>query len=225
MGVNYIPGTVMVVNSNLAVAPTIGVNTGTASQPTFQITGTFGAGDFIVVSLERIANCDAVPGGGKQDAISTSPGIGGPVNSNNYDVLAANLSVVASTPVTTSVGSTETVPGMITNGGNGCVTDFEFTVMDAPGVMTTSIVIGSTSIMPTSTMGSLSVYTITPALIGGDGCFDGGETLAFTREVVIISCELGGDGYTVRYGCNGEVCQLSGGEFTIQHIIFSAMIR
>ncbi len=208
-GVNYIDGTVTVVNSNLAVAPTIGPNTGTVNQPTFQILGNFGAGDFIVISLARIADCDAVPGGGKQDAVTVTPGTGGAVLSNNYDVLAANLSVTASAPVTTSVGSTETVTGVITNGGNGCVSEFEFTVMDAPGVMTNSVEIGGMSIMPTSTMGSLSVYTVTSALIGGDGCFDGGENLPFTREVTITSCELGGDGYTVRYGCSGEVCQES----------------
>jgi len=208
-GVNYIDGTVTVVNSNLAVAPTIGPNTGTANQPSFQITGTFDAGDFIVISLARIADCDAVPGGGKQDAVAVTPGIGGAVLSNNYDVLAANLSVTADSPVTTSVGSTETVTGVITNGGNGCVSEFEFTVMDAPGVMTNSIVISGMSIMPTSTIGNLSVYTITSAFIGGDGCFDGGENLAFTRDVTIISCDLAGDGYTVRYGCFGAICQTS----------------
>lgn len=132
-GVTYLAGSVTVVSSNLGVAPTIGANTGTDSQPVFQVNGTFGPGDFIVISLERIANCDAVPGGGKQDVVTVTPASGGSRSSNNYDVLAANLSVVASTPVTTSVGNTETVPGTITNGGNGCVTEFEFTVMDAPG--------------------------------------------------------------------------------------------
>jgi hypothetical protein len=208
-GVSYIDGTVTVVNSNLAVAPTIGPNTGTPGQPSFQITGNFLAGDFIVISLERFARCEATPGGGNQDAVSVVPGNSGAVNSNNYDVTAANLSVVASTPVTTSVGSTETVPGSITNGGNGCVSEFEFTVMDAPGIITNSIEINSTVLVPTSTVGNLSVYTITSGIIGGDGCFDGGETLNFTREVTVTSCELGGDGYTVRYGCFGEICQSS----------------
>ncbi|TXF91151.1 hypothetical protein FUA23_02675 [Neolewinella aurantiaca] len=208
-GVNYVDGSVTVVSSSLATAPVIGLNTGSASQPQFEVSGTFGAGDYVVISLARIANCEAIPGGGQQDAVTVTPGIGGTVSSNNYDVLAANLSVVSSAPVTTSVGSTETVTGTITNGGNGCVTEFEFTVMDAPGVMTTSIDIGGTSIMPTSTVGNLSVYTITSAVIGGDGCFDGGETLSFTRQVTIISCDLSGDGYTVRYGCFGEVCQSS----------------
>ena len=208
-GVSYIDGTVTVVNSNLAVAPTIGPNTGTPGQPSFEITGNFAAGDFIVISLERLASCQAPPGGGNQDAVNVVPSNSGAVNSNNYDVTAANLSVVASAPVTTAVGNTETVTGVITNGGNGCVSEFEFTVMDAPGTITNSIEINSTVLMPSSTIGNLSVYTITSAIIGGNGCFDGGETLSFTREVTVTSCDLGGDGYAVRYGCFGEICQSS----------------
>lgn len=140
--IDYVSGTVAVVSSNLVVTPTVGPNIGSANQPSFQVTGNFSAGDYVVVRLDRIADCDAAPGGGYQDAVSVVPSNTGAVFSNNYDVLAANLSVVASSPVNTSVGSTESVTGTITNGGNGCVEEFEFTVMDAPGLMTTSLMIG-----------------------------------------------------------------------------------
>ena len=208
-GVNYVAGTARVEGSNLATTPTIGPNTGTTEDPIFAITGTFRAGDFVTISLDRVATCGAEPGGGKQDEVTVSPGIGGAVNSENYDILAANLSVVAGPPLATAVGETETVSGTIVNGGNGCVEEFEFTVLDAAGLMTTSIEVAGVTLTPVSTSGRQSVYEITGAVIGGDGCFDGGETLPFTRNVVITSCELDRDGYTVRYGCFGEVCQTS----------------
>jgi len=208
-GVRYVPSSVTIESSNLAVAPTVAPNSGTENQPSFQLTGMFNGGDFVVVSLARIASCDAPPGGGNQDAVTVVPGSGSATLSNNYDVLAANLSVVADAPVTTAVGNTETVAGTITNGGNGCVDEFELTVMDAPGIMTTALEVMGTPLTPTSTTGNLSVYTIPSGVIGGDGCFDGGETLQFTRDVVITSCDLAGDGYAVRYGCFGSVCQAS----------------
>ena len=208
-GITYIDGSIRITGSSQAPLPTISANNGTPENPRFTITGNFASGSFVTVALDRIAGCSATEGGGNKDAIFLGPNNTTLGESNNYDVLAANITVVADDPVTTQVGQMVTVTGVITNGGNGCVRSIDFVNTDAPGLETISITIGGQILTPDGSAGNTNFYTIDESFFPGDGLFCGSETLQFTRQVNIISCELDGDEYVAVYGCNREICGVS----------------
>ena len=228
-GITYIDGSVSITGTNIAPAPTISANLGTPDNPRFSIDGDFDNGDYVVITLDRIADCEAIEGGGNTDEIflgadNVSIGV-----STSYDVLAANISIVAGMPRTTQVGNTEIVTGTITNGGNGCVNEIDLVILDAPGVETVSVTINGVVLVPDFSFGGTNFYTITEDQILGDGFLCGGESLPLVREVNIISCDLEGEEYRALYGCFQDICGFSSIasqqfniEFTVPEVVYAS---
>nr|MBX2814633.1 hypothetical protein [Saprospiraceae bacterium] len=209
-GVNYVEGSLSIIDNGDGY--TISSISATTNMVTFMIDGTLSTGDRAQITLLRIANCEALVGGGQVDEVTvatvTEPSL-------SYEVVEAVLTVVADMPVNTFVGATENVLGTISNGGFGVVDSFLLKITDAPGDTTLSVTVGTTSLNKVDEMGKMSFWLIDSTILDdenlgdGDGVFENAESFMFSREVLITSCELAGDSYNVLFGCDGEVCQVS----------------
>ncbi len=229
-GVSYVDGSVDAVSSvgGLDIVQT----TFDPVNPVFSITPSdLNSGDEIIFSWEREADCNAVDyqmsGGTFKDILEVS-GDGGSflennMNLNTYDVLVAALSILGHAPVTTTIGSTESVQLEITNGGQGCVEELTFYIINDNGIETTGLSgnVSGTTLTADVVNGDTSFYTISSAFLVAEGlgnCFDNGEQLFLDREAFISSCETD-TRYGVRWGCNGRTdCQIpfeAPGQFNI----------
>ncbi|MEM6771724.1 MAG: hypothetical protein AAF597_14165, partial [Bacteroidota bacterium] len=130
----FVDGDLSVINSSGAY--TLGPNTGTPEAPAYQITGTFTAGDFVQFSLDLGSDCSAIGVNGVTHTVTVN---GTSEASNTHDALFLTLSIGNLSPESIGVGQSGTATGTITGGGNGCVNEVVFRLIDAPGATTTEL--------------------------------------------------------------------------------------
>lgn len=231
-GVNYVAGSIATVSQmgGLSIAE---ADISDLSNPIFSVSpADLSLGNEIIFSWAREATCDAVnyqmAGGVFKDIIEVNGDAGSLLENNlslnSYDVVVAALSILSHPAVATTIGSSENVDISITNGGQGCLEEFEFYIIDEPGMSTSNLqgTNAATVLSPTATNADTTFYTITSAFLSAEGlgnCFDNGEQLMLTRTADISTCETGSM-YGVRWGCDNRMdCQIpfeAPGNFSIQ---------
>ncbi|MFC6098126.1 gliding motility-associated C-terminal domain-containing protein [Flavobacterium qiangtangense] len=206
-GVEYLPGTVTKTNGTPAL--TIADNGGGANAPNFSIgPNALIPGQFIEFTVTRKATCAArtasIAGTAFSDIVS------GTISGNNASMATSSAYQLfypvfsftqPATQTNAVVGASYTRNFTISNGGNGCATAVYFSIENVSnGTQQTGITLGGVTIVPTSTVGNTSYYTVTASnLPGGDFCF--GETLTFTETYVVKACNAITN-YSAGWGCS-----------------------
>jgi len=150
-GREYVDGTATI-TSQSGGPFTLGANTGDLTNLQFPITGTFDdPSDYVVISLNRVGSCDALGQNGLQDEVVLSTGES--EFSTTHDALFLTLSIGNLNPVTAAVGNSETLTGDIIGGGNGCVEEFVFMLIDDAGLTTTAFLVEGNTIATDSIVG------------------------------------------------------------------------
>ncbi|MBP4136736.1 HYR-like domain-containing protein [Flavobacterium geliluteum] len=223
VGIEYVSGSILKSDGSLGL--TIAENGGTANAPKFIVgPNALTTGDYIVFTIEKKATCaartTALSGTIFKDVVTATiagetPSIG---TSPAYQVFYPVFSFTQpATQINAVIGQTYSRSFTITNGGNGCTKEVNFTI-DYPsgGIKQTSLTLGGVAITPVSTIGTTSFYKINATeLPSGDFCF--GETLIFTETYVVKTCDAVTN-YATGWGCGSAAadwCQTATGSVGI----------
>jgi hypothetical protein len=188
---------------------------GNANAPIFQISpNRVNAGDFVVFSIRRDANCTArthALSGGRFKDIVTVSGSSGIVTDNNqdlntYNVLFPSFTFTQPTALNNAlVGSTYNRSFTITNGAAGVSQNLYLQIISPVGsISLTSLNLNGFGILtPSAVIGDTLFFTITPSMLGADGLFTNGESLVFTENIRILNCNAN-TSYRVGWGCSSN---------------------
>jgi len=229
-GVSYVVGTVAKTSDNAGGTYTVvESNITDLNNPIFAINHgasatNWGAGDAVTFTFTRQANCDAVvfketpPGGIFKDNAKFDYNSGSATDTDatngTYDLIAPSLQVDSPiAPVNGVVGSTHTREIKDINAGNTFTTSGSHLVKIGTDITNYKLYYNGTEIPqdPSSTATDLVFnwdMTQAPFNTGnagfedGNGQFDDGETLVFTEEFGIASCENIGIEHRVAWTCN-----------------------
>ncbi len=140
---------------------------------------------------------------------------------SSYNLLTASLGLQSVPVVNGIVGDSYTENINSTQDGNGSITFFNYYVEVGSSVATGyNLSYGGTNLTPVSTTvnaNSTTFYyeidlTVAPfaGTIGGDNSFDNGETMTFTDNYTVASCDYPNIVHHAYWGCSfGENCQES----------------
>lgn len=212
-GINYVPGSAVVVNTNAGI--TITENGGTPENPQFTIKNSSGgitSGNAVTFTIERTATCGARTAaiGGtvfKDTVTGTIPGsTAASETSGSYGVNYPVFSFTQPAAVNNTVlGQAYTRTFRISNGGTGSASAVYFTVNNAVAGVTQSITLtggsgsAGTPVVITPVNG---VYTV-PAANLSDGSFSNGENLIFTENFTVKQCGQSTT-YSAGWGCASD---------------------
>jgi hypothetical protein len=230
-GVSYIASTAGIIGGTAGYSLTE-IDVSNLNQPVFAIENgsTWGVGDKVNFKFERTADCAAVQfkngGGIFKDAVFIEYADAGmpatAQDTNNsvyaYNLLAASLSIQNIAPATTSVGATVTRPVQLTQGGQGCISDFTYYIFRQNGIGSYVFSFGGTPLTPYQTHAGVNGDTLfyhinltTAPFLGtvgdGDNCFENGESIAFLESFRVLSCNNTQVRHHAYWGCSSDLCQ------------------
>lgn len=231
-GVNYEAA------SSVIVTAPVGYNVSEAnitdlSNPVFGVSngGNWAAGDEVVFTILRTANCVAVDhslnSGTFKEEVFINYDDNGTLKSdsdtdptiNSYQVNYGVLSILPVAPVLSTIGRTETRDIIIRQGGLGCIESFEFFVVVGDDLNNYALSYNSNALTPLLVSPNpagmvdtlffevdLSVAPFTN-VGNGNSCFENSEEILFQESFRVSGCENSTALYNGNWGCNSEVCQ------------------
>lgn len=208
-GVQYVSGTV--VSTGGTGGLTIQENGGSVNKPQFLISNA-AAGNNIVFTIDRIANCGLGASGKDSVYVTSSCGNVSEVGAvvNTYNILAPSLSISPPTAIANAnIGSSYSRDFSVTNGGNGCLDTLRIGIKRPSGSISSPVLkVGANVITPSSTNGDSTFYKVfTTDLPGGDNLMCNGETVTFTEEFTLLNCAGLTTTYLASWGRPGNSCQ------------------
>lgn len=198
---------------------------GTPPSPRFVITpDTLFAGDFIIFTFERLADCEArvhaLNGGIFKDTVLVRGSAGSTIESdpaiNPYNILYPSLSFTQPAAVNnTVVGGSYARSFTISNGAVGTSNFIHFYIVyqNASAELVSLTLAGFGSITPHTINGDTLFFSLQDDQLGSDSLFTNGEVLSFTETFRVRKC----DAFTLNragWGCGAppaEWCQQTGG--------------
>lgn len=208
-GVQYVSGSVASTGGTGGL--TIQDNGGTGNRPQFQISNA-AAGNNIIFTIDRIANCGLGASGKDSVYVTSSCGNVSEVGAvlNTYNILAPSLSISPPAAIANAnIGSSYSRNFSVTNGGNGCLDTLRIGIRRPSGSIASPVLkIGSTVIPASSTNGDSTFYKVYAGnLPGGDNLMCNGETVTFTEEFTLANCIGLTTTYLASWGRSGNSCQ------------------
>ena len=215
-GINYVPGSAVVVSTNAGI--TITENGGTPQNPQFTIqnpTGGIVNGNAVTFTIRRTATCvartEAIAGTMFTDLVTgTIPGsTAASATSGTYAVNYPVFSFTQPAAVNnTLIGQAYSRTFSINNGGAGGASAVYFRINNAVAAVadvtqTVTLTGGSGSAgVPVVLIPVNGVYTVTSANLSG-GSFDNGETLTFKEDFIVRKCGQSTT-YSAGWGCSSD---------------------
>lgn len=212
-GINYVPGSAVVVSTNAGI--TITENGGTPQNPQFTIqnpTGGIVSGNAVTFTIRRTATCvartEAIAGTIFKDLVTgTIPGsTAASATSGTYAVNYPVFSFTQPAAVNnTLIGQAYSRTFSINNGGTGGASAVYFRINNAVAGVTQTVTLtgGSGSAgVPVVLTPVNGVYTVTSANLSG-GSFDNGETLTFKEDFIVRQCGQSTT-YSAGWGCSSD---------------------
>jgi hypothetical protein len=187
--IEYIPNSVTKLGgtASLNIAES---NISNLQSPQFSMNST-GAGEYIIFSIKRRANCgiaaatkDNILVTGSCDFKEIDPNI------NTYNLLAPALTLVAP-PALPNVNLTSSYDRniIVTNGGNGCLDTLGFWIKYNTGEVTlNSLKIGAITINPVFQNADSAYFLISGTALSSDKLFCNGESIVFTENFAPLKC-------------------------------------
>ena len=202
-GVEYIPGSVMMVSQTGGLA--VAYASGPVNAPVFNITagdGTINGGNEIRIKWRVKANC-TTPTGTLDFPISVNFN-GTSTGEVTADIIDADLNMTVHPIATASIGTPVTVPIVIQNGGLGVTDNITFKITES-GMVTSAVTVGGFPATLISTMGTMKTYQVPVAALPG-GSLNNPESITVLRTVTLTSCTFSSS-YSTNWGCDGASCQ------------------
>jgi hypothetical protein len=215
--IEYIPGSITKIASStsLTIAES---NISNLRIPVFSMsTSTTTAGDYIIFTIKRRANCGAASS--TKDAVEVS---GGAVfydqdpDANAYPLRAPALTLIAPpTIANANVGTAYTRNITVTNGGNGCLDTLGFWLKyPSSSFQLNSVKIGVTTLVPSFVSTDSIYYKVSGSIaFGADKLFCNGETVTLIENITVKKCDA-----LTTYGAdwnahlNNSVCETNRGQ-------------
>ncbi|MFK7969877.1 MAG: PKD-like domain-containing protein [Bacteroidia bacterium] len=226
-GINYVSSSVTITGGTAGYVVSE-LDISNPNMPVFSVTPPSGvgmnwaAGDRVIFTIAREADCDAVQhglaGGTFKDSLNVTyaGGSASALTDNDPNVSAYNaeyavLSILPLSVVSTVIGATETRDVIVRQGGTGCVESFEHFVLVGSGLQNYSLSFGGNAMAPVRTSGDTIFYDINASHINAvgnnDNCFDDGEEIIFEESFFVASCFNTTLRHYAQWYCGLEKCQ------------------
>ncbi|MEQ1554310.1 MAG: hypothetical protein ABL929_09040, partial [Ferruginibacter sp.] len=200
--VEYIPSTITKIGGSASL--TISENNiSNLANPIFSVSGSPTAGQDIIFTIKRRANCGSAAASKDNIIVSGSCSLSEiDPNINSYNLLAPALTLSPPTTLSNAnVGSIYNRTISITNGGNGCLDTLGFWIKYPPASLAlNSLKIGVTTIIPFFQNADSAYFKVYGSALSSDNLLCNGETVIFTENVTVLLCDA-----TTNYGANWNI--------------------
>lgn len=197
------------------------LNISVPNKPVFLLPNINSLAPALSITFSAAANCSIIPyiaGGG---VVENSIRVNYTANNlKNYDTYTTptyivkqpllGITNVSNQSYSGNVGDTYTRCITITNSGLGELAQFTFTDVHGNGILVNNINAGTW--VNSGTTETVTFNASHFSSIGNNnGLFEQGETITLCETVQVLNCFAVGSNYTVKWGCNNQICQSANG--------------
>ncbi|MFK7984355.1 MAG: hypothetical protein AB8G86_30565, partial [Saprospiraceae bacterium] len=178
-------------------------------------------------AFDAIVNCDGITeinAGGNKNVTADFMYTGGTgtfsETSGNFDLVKPTLSFTNSTPASLSLALNETasITSILANTTEGSLDELTFFIKKPTQLTLTSVTINGNLLVPSSTSGDTSFYTISEGLIalanngsnnGDANLFEENEAFTIIENYQLNDCTINPTAFVrgANYGCDGVTCE------------------
>jgi hypothetical protein len=197
--IQYIPGSITKTGGTAGLAISQS-NISNLQIPVFAISPSPTAGNFIIFTIKRRANCGNATA--SKDAVFVTGGCSFndiDPSVNPYPILDPALTLTTSAALSNvNLGTPYNRTITITNGANGCLDTLGFYIVYPAGaIQLNSLKIGATTLVPYFTNGDSTFYSITGSSLSATNKLCNGQSIILTENIIFKKC-----GPTTKYGAN-----------------------